>query len=221
MLCLELTAPEEGGPLLETAVVDEIPQLDFETSREETNANLRVISVRIDPCFPLPTPQSCQKQIRLVWQPLQKISTGEIITVDASLHSFYVLSDEEFDSLLVDLQAWKKKYKVNTSYLPLQVHPAWFSKRDRSPSFIPFTEIIKKYVGMENLSRVTAMVLRGGGRMWAFAGFEYREGKLELIPVPRLGGKLSQAFVNMSGLTDIFEGEECLRLLWVMTRSIC
>lgn len=200
---LKLNSAGKGGSLLSETVVNDVPVLDFEKRREETNKELRVVAVRIDPCFPLPTPQSCQKQIRLMWQPIQKNSFDEVIAVDAALHSFYVLSDSEFNSLLKDLQIWKKKFNAQTKFVPLQVHPAWAQEQDCSPALQDFQKIILKYAGMGNLSRVTAMVLRGGGRMWAFVGYEFRNNQLDIISIPRLNGRNSQTFVNL-GPTDSF-----------------
>lgn len=203
---LGLEAPGNGGALLPPAFVEKIPVLAFGMNREETNAALRVIAVRIDPCFPLPTPQSCQRQIRLVWQPIEMSRRNQVQTVDAALHSFYVLTDAEFKSLLKDIGSWKKKYKVKTDLVPLQVHPAWATEGDRSPALADFHNVVKKYAGVGNLTRVTAMVLRGAGDMWAFAGFEVRNGDLEMAPVPRLNGRLSQAFINVAVPADQFAG---------------
>lgn len=203
---LGLEAPGNGGALLPPTFVEKIPVLAFGMNREETAAALRVIAVRIDPCFPLPTPQSCQKQIRLVWQPIEMSRRNQVQTVDAALHSFYVLTDAEFKSLLKDIESWKKKYKVKTDLVPLQVHPAWAAEGDRSPALVDFHNVVKKYAGAGNLTRVTAMVLRGAGDMWAFAGFEVRNGDLEMAPVPRLNGRLSQAFINVAIPADQFAG---------------
>ncbi|WP_415062362.1 hypothetical protein [Bdellovibrio sp.] len=203
---LGLEAPGKGGPLLEPILLGRVPILAIDMDREETYQALRVIAVRIDPCFPLPTPQSCQKQIRLVWQPLQEGRRRQTHAVDAALHSFYVLSDSEFANLLTDLEAWKTKYPVQTNFIPLQVHPAWAQQGDRSPALRDFQEIIKKYAGRANLTRVTAMVLRGAADMWAFAGFELRDGQLELFGVPRLKGRLAQSFVNVAVPSDHFAG---------------
>lgn len=203
---LGLDAPGKGGPLLEPILLGRVPLLAIDMNREETYQALRVIAVRIDPCFPLPTPQSCQKQIRLVWQPLEEGRRKQTQAVDAALHSFYVLSDSEFTNLLMDLESWKSKYSVQTKLVPLQVHPAWAQQGDRSPSLRDFQEIIKKYVGRANLTRVTAMVLRGAADMWAFAGFDLREGQLELFGVPRLNGRLAQSFINVAVPSDHFAG---------------
>lgn len=204
---LKLESSARGGALLPLSFVNQIPVLAIDHNREEINNTLRVIGVRIDPCFPLPTPQSCQRQIRLVWQPVELSRRDEVESVDAALHSFYVLQDWEFANLLKELAAWKKKYAVNTAYLPLQVHPAWKEQGDAAPALTEFNKIILKYAGAGNFTRVTAMVLRGNADMWAFAGFEPTEsGKLQMLRVPRLGDRMAQSFVNLAVPRDHFAG---------------
>jgi hypothetical protein len=205
-LHLTLDAPARGGSLLPSTIIQKMPLLALHQSKEQSIASLRVLAVRIDPCFPLPTPQACQRQMRLVWQPFETFK-GNIRSVDAALHSFYILSDDEFSSLLQDINAWKNKYPVNTSGLPLQVHPAWGVDGDQSPSLVEFQNIVTKYAGAQNLSRMTLMVLRGGGDMWTFAGFDFADGAMNQITIPRLN-RPSQAFVNFAIPTDHFQNAQ-------------
>lgn len=201
---LKMHSPARGGPLLNPAFIGTIPPLTPVLSEGDMARSLRVVAVRIDPCFPLPTPQSCQKQLRLVWQPLEVGFKKRVQTVDAALHSFYVLSDEDFDRLLADLSQWKSHHRLDTTGLSLQIHPAWATQGDQSPALLDFNRIVSKYAGHENLSRLTVMVLRGAGDMWAFAGFEVKNGQLQLLTVPRLERK-SQAFINMAVPADHFD----------------
>jgi hypothetical protein len=202
---LGIAAPGKGGALITDKVANSLPILAFGMDQEQTNEALRVIGVRVDPCFPLPTPQSCQRQIRLVWQPLETTRRKEVRTVDAALHTFYVLDDSEFAFLLTDLDAWKKQFNVKTQGLPLQVHPAWAQQGDQSPSLAAFNEIVKKYAGAQNMTRLTLMVLRGAGDMWMFAGFDMQGGELVAATVPRLNRR-SQTFINQAIPRDHFTG---------------
>lgn len=204
---LRMKTPARGGELLAERLVLKLPLLTLGMTQEEAIEALRVMAVRIDPCFPLPTPLSCQPQIRLVWQPLEVNRRNQTQTVDATFHSFHVLSTGEFESLLKELQLWQKKFPAKTEQLPLQIHPAWAAEGDKSHALVEFQEIITRYAGMGNLTRLTMMVLRGAGDMWAFAGFEMKAGELKMFPVPRLpNGQLSQGFVNMAVPADYFEG---------------
>lgn len=202
MLHLESTG--NRGLLLPSKFLSSIPPLTAINTQDEIANALRVVAVRIDPCFPLPTPQSCQRQIRLVWQPLEVGPRHRVQVIDASLHSFYLLSDADFNNLLKDLSIWKAKYKVQTQGQPLQIHPAWAEDGDNSPALSEFNLIVLKYAGLQNLIRVTAMVLRGAGDMWAFQGFTVNQGKLELLRIPRID-RFAQAFINQTVPSDHFE----------------
>ncbi len=203
---LRMTDRGQGGEILPADMIQKIPVLAIDRPKEEIAANMRVVAVRVDPCFPLPTPQSCQRQVRLVWQPLEITRRKTIEAVDAALHAFYVLDDQQFSSVLKDLEAWKKKFKADTKFKPLQVHPAWAGEGDSSPALIAFNKVILKHIGPNQVNRVTAMVLRGNGDMWAFAGFDMRDGQLDMSPVPRLGNRKSQSFVNLAVPADHFSG---------------
>ncbi|KYG67072.1 hypothetical protein AZI86_08650 [Bdellovibrio bacteriovorus] len=201
---LKISAKGRGGDLIPGILIDQIPFLSPNINKESAKQVLRVFGVRIDPCFPLPTPQSCQRQLRIVWQPIEKDFDGNIRAVDAALHSFYILTDKEFNALLTDIAVWKKNYSVQTEYLPLQVHPAWQDLGTQSPPLAAFHQIVLKYAGKENLSRVTAMLLRRGGLMWTFAGYEVVGDDLQVLEIPRLEGKKSQTFINLAYPPDKF-----------------
>lgn len=201
---LKISAKGRGGELIPSALIEFIPFISFDMNRESTRESLRLLAVRIDPCFPLPTPQSCQRQIRLVWQPVVLTAQGEVQTVDAALHSFYVLSEQDWISLLVDLQKWKARYSPGTDSLPLQVHPAWQNEGSGSPSLKAFHQVITRYAGKENLTRVTAMLLRRGGLMWTFLGYSVDGDKLQSFEIPRLNGKKAQGFINLAMPPDRF-----------------
>lgn len=203
---LGLEAPARGGALLDPRLLAKIPVLTVNHSRAEILESLRVIAVRIDPCFPLPTPQACQPQIRLVWQPIEMSRKNYVETIDAALHSFYILTGNEFSRLLNELSRWKKSFPAPTQFQALQIHPAWAEEGDSSPALAAFQAIVKKYAGMENLNRVTAMVLRGNADMWAFVGIEKNsENEFVNMQVPRIQ-RFNQTFINMAVPQDHFSG---------------
>lgn len=201
---LKISAQGKEGELIPGGLIEQIPAISFNVDKEGARKYLRLLAVRIDPCFPLPTQQSCQKQIRLVWQPLEKDFDGNVRTVDAALHSFYVLTDVQWNSLIKDLAAWKDKAGIDTAYLPLQTHPAWAAEGTQSPALASFHKIILKYTGSGNLTRVTAMLLRRGGLMWTFVGYSVEGDKLTALEIPRLAGKKAQGFINLAFPPDKF-----------------
>lgn len=188
---LGLGASGAQGELLPTSLTQQIPGLSFFLSRAEEEKVLRVVSVRIDPCFERPVPYPCEKQIRMVWQPVIQNPFG-IVAVDAALHSFYTLSDAQFESLLIEVKQWKTRFEVNVQGKPLQIHPVLATNPEALKSF---TDLILKYAGQKTLSRVTAMVLRGTDNTWAFAEYKVNGDTLDMQFIPRLDRK-SQAYIN-------------------------
>lgn len=195
-----------GGYLLHPNFLKQIPIMTLAMRPEEALKALRVVAVRIDPCFPLPVPQACQRQVRLIWQPLQLDRKQNIVTADAALHSFYILNDQQFYSLLKDISYWKSRYPSRTSGQALQVHPAWARTGTQSPALLAFQKMLQKHIGMQNFFRVTGMFLRGAGNMWAFANFEMENNELRPQPIARLGGKRAQTFINLAIPSDHFDG---------------
>jgi len=197
---LKLQSEGAKGVMIPEAMIMQLPQMDMQHKKDQINAMTRLMTVRIDNCFPLPTPQSCQKQIRMVWQPVIE-KDRNITTVDAAFHSFYVLTEEEFSALTTDLKNWKKKYQKRESISTvstdaLDIHPYWKHERDESHALIEFNTLITKYAGQQNLTRVTVMVLRRMNDVWGFLGAEVKDGQLEVGAIPRLEGKTSQMFFN-------------------------
>lgn len=185
--------------LISKEVLRQIPKLVMAAQQTDIIESMRLMSLRIDPCFPLPTPQSCQKQIRMVWQPIVLGRNYTVTTVDAALHSFYVLDENQFKLLMSDLQKWKKQFGVDTENLPLQIHPAWKEDGDRAASLVAFNQIILKYASLQNLTRVTSMQLRGSSDIWIFSALDIIDGHIRQNSIPRLAeGEAFQNFVNRS-----------------------
>lgn len=195
---LKLQSAGAKGFLVPEPLVVQLPFMDMEHEKDQINKMTRLMAVRIDPCFPLATPLACEKQIRMVWQPVKSTNEG-VTTVDAAFHSFYVLTDEEFLNLTSDLKKWKKKFQkleIDNSSEALDIHPLWKKDRDLSPSLLDFNSLIVKYAGEKNLSRLTVMVLRRRNDVWGFIGTHVIDGKLVTAPIPRTEGKTSQLFFN-------------------------
>lgn len=70
---LGLEAQGNGGPLLTRALFDALPPLMPDTPGSIAFGDLRIVSARIDPCFPGSAPPAapvCLAQLRLVAQPV-------------------------------------------------------------------------------------------------------------------------------------------------------
>lgn len=207
---LRIDTSAAGGALLDPELVKKMPRLVMSLSDRGILESLRVVGVRIDPCFPMPTPMDCQRQVRLIWQIIVQGSDKQVQTLDAALHSFYSLTPVEFEKLLKEISLWKEKFQVKTDGLPLQVHPAWQKDKDQSLALIEFQSLLLRFVGKKNLFRVTNMLLRGANDMWAFQTFEIHEGKFQMQPIPRLDGRLAQTFVNTAQPPNRFSGSGIL-----------
>lgn len=174
---------------------------------EDSFRELRVVGMRIDPCFIYTTAQNekCQPQIRLVWQPLKEME-DLYSTYDAAAHSFYDLSEAEFKNLSKELQNLKSKYKVITRGLPLSIHPAMTNEKTRVAFANDLKTIILKYAGEKNLKRFTFMQFLTKDIWWRFGGFDIlADGTTKSLTIPRLknADEPLQDFFNEDPLNDI------------------
>lgn len=203
---LRINSESNGGELLPTKFFQGLPQLTADMDGREIRENLRVIAVRIDPCFPADPPLLCKKQIRLVWQVLIPGLHGATETVDAAIHVFYTLNDSDFSGLVSDVKTWKEKFAPNLARLPLQIHPAWQNELDKSPSLLAFQKIVTTYAGPKTISRVTVMTVRNLGQTWGFVGADVVDDKLKVMDIPRLNSR-AQIFINQANPADTFLGQ--------------
>lgn len=203
---LRVTDTGTSGELLPAAVLSKLPFLIPGFTNDYIFKNLRVVALRIDPCFPLPNPSSCQKQVRLVWQPLDIDESGAITTLDTALHSFYVLSDSQFNLLLSQIQIWKNKNSTpQNQSSALDVYPLWKKEKDKTASLVEFQNLIKNFIGSANLSRITMMVLRRAGDVWGFLGFDISQQlTMQRMTIARLANEQTQFFTNALNVDNNF-----------------
>ena len=183
------------GALLTREIFNQVPQLLAFASNDDVYSAMRAVGIRIDPCFTEGHgPVRCQTQIRLIWQPLSE-TDNETSTFDASLHTFYQLTQTEFISLVDEL----KKLKATTSGGPdgeaLGINPIIKSQGLNGAYYTQFIKIIYSYIGTENFSRVTFMQLSMNGNAWVFGGFDYKNSELKPIQIPRVDS-FRQTFKN-------------------------
>jgi hypothetical protein len=216
------------GTLLPADLFRRVGVLAAVNSREPGSyQSLRVIAIRVDPCFPGADPlgHSCRRQIRLVWQPLEVDREGRITTVDAAVHTFYDLTENEFQFLLGDLARLKQGSMDVGHGLPLQVHPVLATQGLVGPFGKGLRETVLRHAGEVNLTRLTFMRLHGPNIIWVFGGFDIDRGMIEKIPIARVPNfpvATAQTFINrtltgddfrMSGLAPFPEGSDTFNLL--------
>ncbi|MGZ3692317.1 MAG: hypothetical protein ACXVAX_12490 [Pseudobdellovibrio sp.] len=184
------------GAILPAYVMDKVPQLLKIADNSQVYPFIKVVGVRIDPCFMegLSSVLRCQQQIRMVWQPVSA-DDDNLTTYDASLHSFYQLSSEQFQQLVTQLKQLNSQFPHDET-LALGVHPVIKAQGIKGDYFKAFTDIILSYVGEKNLSRVTFMALGQEGNTWTFGGFDILNGNWTAINIARLQKTTIQVFKN-------------------------
>jgi hypothetical protein len=198
-----LGADSQGakGVLYPRSVLDEIPILHEELSPEQQREILKVVAIRVDPCFSNP----CRPQLRLIWQPLSARETSEFSTLDAASHTFYDLTSDEFDSLARALRDLNESGDPADRLLPLGVNPRLAREGLQGPYWQKLKSLILTYAGERNFSRATFAALRGHGSSWRFGGFEVQSGKTTPLAIPRVS-KLVQIFTNVAMPKTYFRG---------------
>ena len=175
----------ERGTLLAKNHYNKLFKLVLNHSNETLwKEQLKVVAIRIDPCFiegigPVP----CRRQVRLIWQPVFE-KENSLSTRDASLHSFYEFSDEEFSQILNQWKLWSKTNKK----LPLTVHPILKKEGLSGAHWNQLRSLILKFCGEKNLVRITAMGLSGSDQLWIFSGLDINPAteKSKEIMIPRI-----------------------------------
>jgi hypothetical protein len=193
-LLLGPQSKEGKGELIPLEIYKRLPTIVPRISPEQLYQHAwKVIALRFDPCFnDLPAPGKCQAQIRMVWQPLffKNYSSS---TIDASIHTFYNLSPQEWLEFIQKYALIKQtKVRNNLGQEPLQISPTLLQMGYKSDYWQKLSHLILKFTGQKNLSRLTIMTVNPVGNLWVFAGYKVTDGFLTLLTIPGIDKK-SQA----------------------------
>lgn len=196
------SASNKGGKgiLLSEELYNELPIL---VDKHTTYESLRVVSVRLDPCFKKKVEDEliCEPQIRLVLQSLfesqASFSKGKAYFTSAAYHIFYKVSEEEIVKVIRDLREVASKFEVSFSNNRLITHELlanFNSSSDRDKSFREeFYQKLFQAIGLENLNRVTYMLMENRedgpmfyiGKKWLWGGVDIEKGKISaLMQIP-------------------------------------
>jgi hypothetical protein len=192
---LGFTSSGPKGALLTRAFFDQVKKVDEVISADEIFSGMRVISARVDPCFPInkpPEPLQCKKQIRLVAQVIEDGTEG-ITTRDGTIHLFFDLSDAEWTQVVDRVKALKAIAKDQTASKPLDVHPVMKAQGVTGEYATKLKALITDFCGEQNLSRVAFMVAGMDGKNWNFGAFNRNLLSLEADKIPRTDDKEEQA----------------------------
>ena len=188
----------QNGILLPENYFLRLPVLAFKPNAE-IKENIKVIGLRIDPCFNEQVgPVKCEKQLRLIWQPLS-IEQNTVTTLDAAIHTFYSLTDIEFSEIIDSLKKLNSNYPNRlTAQTFLQLNPILKTESLTGNYFTSLTQLIEKYAGENKLTRMTFMAIAGGENVWIFGGFNIQNNQVFPIQIPRINARI-QEFRNSAG----------------------
>lgn len=149
-------------------------------------ANMRVVGLRLDPCFaevdPNPTASTCRNQLRLVFQELQA-STEGVSAFDSGVHALYSITRSELLTLLNEIVRLREADGGQGGKGPLAPH-ALMVKQGLTGTFAAALEkLILQYAGEQNLVRATAMTSENAGFQWSFFGFDISGANLTAAPL--------------------------------------
>lgn len=204
-LLLGLAAAGNKGPLLPRALYDTLPGLVTTEDAAELFPKFRVISIRIDPCFPQEPTTGCIKQLRLVAQPLV-VDALQTTTEDGTIHLFYELTDAEFDSARQTLTELRSIAAGATDGKPLDVHPVMRAQGLEGPYATTLHSMVTRLCGSQNLTRVAFMRVVQADTAWRFGAFNVVNGALLADDIPRLTHQTQQG-VQEFGNTDFRSGQ--------------
>jgi hypothetical protein len=208
---LSMQTMGDHGQLFSRAFYDQLPlQLLPDVTKANAYPLLRVVAVRVDPCFPggAPPAPACLKQIRLVAQPvIADVDAGQALTTgDATVHLFFDLSDADWSDTVSALWDLKAKAGSATDGKPLQVHPVMQSQGLGGDYATALKAMVTRHCGDDTLSRVAMQAVAANGTVWTFAGVNRQGDKLVADDVARLNAEPAQAFREI-GTTESRLGE--------------
>lgn len=209
---VELLGTTTAGPrgaLLPRDLYDGLPGLDVLTPNGDLYTLFRVVSVRIDPCFPglgVPDEGACKNQVRLVMQPVLPKPGSGLTTQDLALHLFYTVTRAELSKLLAEVVALRESSGAGAYAGNPRVHPVLAAGLGGTGAKA-LRESLLAVAGRSTLTRITFMGLEHVGLAWRFGGFEV-EGK-GLVPITIPSAKTTvQSFVNRDIEGRTFEAAE-------------
>jgi hypothetical protein len=141
--------------------------------------NLRVVSVRLDPCFgdlhPTATTTTCKNQLRLVFQELA--ANGSSVTAfDSGVHAFYSLTRDELLGAVAEIAQLREAAAIPGARGPLAPHPIMAAQGLGGAFSKAVQALVLRHAGATNLVRATGMTAANAGFNWEFFGFEFPNG---------------------------------------------
>lgn len=150
---------------------------------------LRVVAMRIDPCFanigPITNPASCKNQLRLVFQSL-RFGNGQTSAIDGGVHAFYSLTREELTALVKGVIALRRAQNGDGQLGAIAVHPVVAKQGLLGAEAKGLGALVLQYAGKQNLTRFTVLKPGNLATRWDFSGFDVRGNGTERMVIPTL-----------------------------------
>ena len=179
------SAAARGGALLPADLFAKIgASLAREIPDDQEYAALRVVGLRIDPCFKTSLGGACQPQVRLIFQTLGQ-TLGSPGTNDGAVHALYNLDDADFAALVSSLRDLVAKAPENRADAPLGVSPALARQGIEGAYGKALRTLILGHVGPSNLARMTFMTRTDSREgTWTLGGFHVQARAATGFPAP-------------------------------------
>jgi hypothetical protein len=199
-----------GPALLPVGLYNALPNMLIKPDPETVyKSMLKVVAIRFDHCF-REGGSPCQKQVRLVWQPI-KFQGEKATTLDGAIHSFHSFDDASFAALVEDL----KGLRLENGPATLGVHPT-LAREGYGPHWEKLKALITKHCNEKNLVRATMMTSNPRGVIWTFSGLDIVNGQLNRMEIPRIGTFIQSFFAALqnpegefrAGMDPMPAGEE-------------
>lgn len=189
------TPGRNGEPLLRREDFDLIRRdLVRELSGGEVYGRLRVVSLRVDPCFAGALP--CRPQIRLVFQALTPDGARAF---DGAVHALYNLEPGAWATFRAGLIELTASAPENASVPRLEVSPALRSQGMSGAYARGLQALVLPSIGGGTLSKMTFMT-RDNGTRWDFGGFNLRGFEpLGAFPIPGVAAPTQTVRQNGGG----------------------
>lgn len=147
---ISVTAEGAHGPLLPGSAYVPIPQLV--AFGAVAIGRLRVVAMRIDPCFRATTTGTCEPMVRLVAQPTSGPDGTSTGFADAAIHLHYPMSDAELRAFANEVAAARHGMFQSA---PLSVHPLLAAEGLTGTFANTLRTLILEHLGADRLSRIT------------------------------------------------------------------
>lgn len=177
-----LSASSTGarGVLFPSALYDTVGHVSGSTGTpppggigEAAYSDLRVVAVRVDPCFASLTPDphgvGCENQLRVIFQEVQGSPPGAF---DSALHVFYRLTRAEAYAFARSVALLRQAAAPGQHLGALAVHPLMVSQGLSGSMATGVEALILAYAGQQNLIRVTRLSATQVAFAWTFDGFD-------------------------------------------------